>query len=113
MDDLQEIILRNILLTNNISIVLCFLDTINKFGIFFNQNRQEMQDNLKQLCDMHWNSDKYYHIFKNNSNYMIYRWAKRILEMLESEIGFCLQQLDSKNQLNSIERLLWVKNKNT
>lgn len=107
MDDVVEVILRNIMLTNNISIVICFLNTINKIGILFDENGQEKEDNLKQLSDMHWNCKEYYNVFKNNSTFLIYRWAKRILEVLECVIAVCLQHLDTKNQL-LIQRLLWV-----
>lgn len=71
---------------------------IGKLGIFFNKHRKTLEENLLTLSIIQWNEDLCLKLLLDNTNFLIYRWAKKIMELLTTISTLCLQQFDTKNQ---------------
>lgn len=98
----MEIVLRNIMLTHRIDVVANFLHFLNKLGLLLNENRNKIEQILMDVTIMELDMNQYDLFIPKDINYMPLRWTKRILEMLETQIGLCLQESANIHEIKSL-----------
>uniref|UniRef100_A0A1B0FB07 Uncharacterized protein n=1 Tax=Glossina morsitans morsitans TaxID=37546 RepID=A0A1B0FB07_GLOMM len=81
VDDLLEVLIRNVTLAPDSSTSLHLITFINRLMVYFAINNRELEEKLKtDLTQMNCLKDCRL-IFSQNTSYTCYRWAKSILQM--------------------------------
>ncbi|XP_037816135.1 uncharacterized protein LOC119606653 [Lucilia sericata] len=99
LDDMMEVLLRNISLAPDNAASMCLLKFVNKLIVYFTLNHKEFEDFfIKDLTQME-NVNEYRLLANANTSYTCYRWAKSILQMFVIESYKLMQTAENTLQL--------------
>ncbi|KAM7361238.1 uncharacterized protein ACRADG_010705 [Cochliomyia hominivorax] len=99
LDDMMEVLIRNITLAPDIESSICLLKFVKEFIVYFTLNQNDFKEffstDLKQMCNM----NEYRSLSNSNTSYTCYRWAKNILQMFVLESHKIMQSTHVANQI--------------
>ncbi|KAI8115235.1 hypothetical protein CVS40_12515 [Lucilia cuprina] len=99
LDDMMEVLLRNISLAPDNAASMCLLKFINKLIVYFTLNHKEFEDFLLQDLRQMENLNECRLLANANTSYTCYRWAKSILQMFIIESHKLMQTIENAQQL--------------
>ncbi|XP_023300482.2 uncharacterized protein LOC111682719 [Lucilia cuprina] len=99
LDDMMEVLLRNISLAPDNVASMCLLKFINKLIVYFTLNHKEFEDFLLQDLAQMENLNECRLLANANTSYTCYRWAKSILQMFIIESHKLMQTVENAQQL--------------
>ncbi|XP_065360861.1 uncharacterized protein LOC135954594 [Calliphora vicina] len=99
LDDMMEVLLRNISLAPDSATSMCLLKFVNKLIVYFTINHKEFEEFFDKDLTQVENFNEYRSLSSTNTSYTCYRWAKSILQMFIIESHKLMQTTENAKQL--------------